>query len=102
MSQKTQAKRAADVIIKRPCAHHYYNTERRTEMQSTQNDDQLVLSKSFCKALVQFLLLMSSDIICQITEDRKSSMSPSQHANPMRYQNDVRKLAAGLLEILRD
>lgn len=71
-------------------------------MQSTKDDNQIVVSKSFCRALVQLLLLMSSDIICQITGDRKSSMSPSQHANPMRYQNDVRKLAAGLLEILRD
>lgn len=102
MSQKTQTKRADDPVNQTARTHQHYNTKRRTEMQSTQNDDQLVLSKSFCKALVQFLLLMSSDIICQITEDRKSSMSPSQHANPMRYQNDVRKLAAGLLEILRD
>ncbi len=64
--------------------------------------EHISVSKEFCKDLVEFLLLISDDVVCRITDDREGADNPHSHANPMRYKESIGRLTDRLLQDLED
>lgn len=64
--------------------------------------EHISVSKEFCKDLMEFLLLLSDDVVCRITDDREGADNPHSHANPMKYKESISRLTNRLLQDLED